>query len=84
LGCCLYRRSAPQVQHVYLLYHPPQPRPGAAAWMQLLLDGSGKLALLDRMLQVGKPKRLGLAFSLPFCVSKCSLLQSQPAGRSLR
>lgn len=40
-----------QVQHVYLLQFPPEPRPMGQAWLDLLLQGSGKLALLDRMLE---------------------------------
>ncbi|KAI3426156.1 hypothetical protein D9Q98_008533 [Chlorella vulgaris] len=39
------------VQHVYLLQFPPEPRPMGQAWLDLLLQGSGKLALLDRMLE---------------------------------
>lgn len=30
---------------------PPDPHPDGPAWLQLLLQGSGKLALVDRMLQ---------------------------------
>ncbi len=41
-----------QCQHVFLLFHPPDPRPVGPAWLDLLLAGSGKLALLHRMLQV--------------------------------
>ncbi|PSC74179.1 CHD3-type chromatin-remodeling factor PICKLE isoform B [Micractinium conductrix] len=39
------------VQHIYLREFPIEPRPTGPAWLQLLLDGSGKLSLLDRMLQ---------------------------------
>ncbi|KAL4421743.1 hypothetical protein ABPG77_002359 [Micractinium sp. CCAP 211/92] len=39
------------IQHIYLQVYPPDPRPTGPAWLQLLLEGSGKLALLDRMLQ---------------------------------
>ncbi|KAL4452565.1 hypothetical protein ABPG75_008227 [Micractinium tetrahymenae] len=39
------------IQHVYLQVFPPDPRPAGQAWLQLLLEGSGKLALMDRMLQ---------------------------------
>lgn len=42
-----------QCQHVFLLFHPPDPRPVGPAWLDLLLAGSGKLALLHRMLQAG-------------------------------
>ena len=44
--------ARPQCQHVWLLYHPPEPRPTGEAWLQLLLANSGKLALLDRLLAV--------------------------------
>jgi hypothetical protein len=43
-----------QVQHTYTQFHPPSPRPPLQQWLQLLLDGSGKLALMDRMLQASK------------------------------
>ena len=57
--CVCRLLSAPQCQHVFLLFHPPDPRPVGPAWLDLLLAGSGKLALLHRMLQVGwEPCRL--------------------------
>lgn len=50
--CACRLLSAPQCQHVFMLFHPPDPRPVGPAWLDLLLAGSGKLALLHRMLQV--------------------------------
>ena len=54
-ACLVVPASCLQVQHTYTQFHPPSPRPPLQQWLQLLLDGSGKLALMDRMLQASKP-----------------------------